>query len=77
MTKWDEIFKRAEIVWRDPDYFKNFEVEEVGIMTDLFVPNMVVVSYILWGTRYNGRREKCCKYSERRPADEPDNRNRV
>lgn len=76
MTKWDDIYKRAEIVWRDPNYFKNFEVEEVGVLTDLFVPNMVVVSYILWGTRYNGRREKCCKYTERVKI-EPDNHNGI
>ena len=68
-----KIFQRADIVWRDPNYFKNFEKEEVGILTDMFVPNMFVVTYILWGTRYDGSREKCCKYTEveRRGTESP------
>jgi len=60
-----QVVKRAEIVWNDPDYFKSFEREEVGVMTDLFVPDMAVVRYVLWGiTHKSNRRMRCCQFTE-------------
>lgn len=73
----NSIMARAEIVWNNPDYFKSFEREEVGVLTELFVPDMTVVRYILWGvTHRSNRRIRCCQYTEVK-KNEPDCNNGI
>lgn len=63
--KLDTLVKRAKFVYNHPSYFKRFEREEVGVLTDLFVPDMFVVSYIIWGVSHDGGRYRVCLLDEK------------
>jgi hypothetical protein len=78
-TRFAEILKRAEIVFRHPDDFEfdRFEIEEVGIFHNtLLEPSGVIpVVYILWGELPNGNRGKCIQFIKEEPVDDYERRN--
>jgi hypothetical protein len=76
-TRFADICERADIIWRKPDTFDfgKFETEEVGVLSDLFVPDLVVVTYILWGITPKGNRAKCCQFEKIEDRDDYERRN--
>jgi hypothetical protein len=76
-TRFVDICERADIIWRNPDTFDfgKFETEEVGVLSDLFVPDLLVVTYILWGITPKGNRAKCCQFEKIEDRDDYERRN--
>jgi|WetSurMetagenome_2_1015567.scaffolds.fasta_scaffold03817_9 hypothetical protein len=79
-TRFADICKRAEIVFRNPDDFQfdRFETEEVAIFDRTVLrPDLIYVTYILWGILPNGNRGKCLQFTKEESAVEYERRNGV
>jgi hypothetical protein len=65
-TKFKDIVDRATTVWRKPNLFQygKFWTEETDRLYSELFPEMVIVTYILWGITPAGFPSKCCKFEK-------------